>query len=185
MRLTGITSPAGAFTYAYDPQRQALATLVTFPNGTTITKAYDALARLLSTHLLNSESATLNSHSYSCDLVGHRIQQVLSDGDVVRYAHDNIGQLLSAQSVFKDVSAANGGQHYGYLYDSAGNLNFRTMGAEVEAFNINGLNELTTSTRSRYADGATNGNSLATYTYDLDGNVLSVDQRQFDYDDES
>jgi len=62
-RLTSTASPAGAFTYAYDPVRFTLPALLTLPNGAYITNTYDPVARLLSTTLKNSANGVLNSHT--------------------------------------------------------------------------------------------------------------------------
>ena len=39
-------------------------------------------------------------------------------------------------------------EQFGYAYDAAGNLNFRTNNALVQTFNVNSLNELTTTTNA-------------------------------------
>src|SRR5579885_1413622 len=133
-------------------------------------------------------------------------------------------------------------EQFGYAYDKAWNLQFRTNNAMVETFGVNSLNELTNFSRSGnaprnaypgvtnvtvngqaavvYGDGSfaaagltpadgwnsytaiaqdtvwPNGRrdtntvtaylpASASYTYDLNGNLLSDGRRNFAYDDEN
>ena len=147
-RLTNVTSLAGAFTYAYDPTRNLQVGQLTLPNGASITNAYDSVARLLSTVLKSSAQATINSHSYQVNQANQRTQQVFTAGDYVNYSYDAIGQLKTALG--KEAGGTTNRLHeqFGYAYDAAGNLNFRTNNALVQTFNVNSLNELTTASRT-------------------------------------
>jgi hypothetical protein len=61
-----------------------------------------------------------------------------------------MGQLLTALG--KENSGTNRLlEQFGYAYDTAGNLNFRTNNALLQTFNVNNLNELATITRSGVA----------------------------------
>ena len=61
-RLTGVTSPAGTFGYTYNvAQASSPASLIrklSLPGGSYVTNAYDSVARLLSTELLNNQPST-------------------------------------------------------------------------------------------------------------------------------
>src|SRR5271157_3162987 len=61
-RMTNITSPAGAFGYAYATPNPASALIsgITLPNWASITNQYDPLARLTNTALLNYWGHTLD-----------------------------------------------------------------------------------------------------------------------------
>ena len=67
------------------------------------------------------------------------------------YAYDSIGQFKTAKGWDPD---GQGGQtprlheQFGYAYDAAWNLNYRTSNQLVQAFGVNNINELTTGSRS-------------------------------------
>jgi len=68
-------------------------------------------------------------------------------GNYVNYSYDNIGEVKTA------VGKESGGstrlqEQFGYAYDAAGNLNYRTNNALVQTFTNNTLNELTSVGRS-------------------------------------
>jgi RHS repeat-associated protein len=105
------------------------------------------VARWLSTALENSANAVLNSHNYTYNGANRRTQQVFSAGNYINYAYDSEGELLSA--IGQELGGADRLQEqFGYAYDPAGNLNFRTNNALLQAFNVNAANELTTETNS-------------------------------------
>jgi RHS repeat-associated protein len=147
-RLKSLTSPAGAFSYTYDPLRSTLPNWLSLPNNAFITNSYDGNARMLSTVLENSTNGVLDSHSYTYNVGNQRAQQVFTAGDYVSYTYDPAGQLKTG--VGKESSGVTNRMHeqFGYAYDSAGNLNWRTNNALLQAFNVNNLNELTTETNA-------------------------------------
>jgi len=53
----------------------------------------------------------------------------------VNYTYDNIGQLKTAQG-FEQGGTARLHEQFGYGYDHAWNLNYRTNNALVETFNV-------------------------------------------------
>jgi hypothetical protein len=112
---------------------------------------HDDVGRLLSTTLLDPQSTTINAHQYEYDMGSQRTQQVFTEGNFVNYTYDNIGQLKTALGAEPDGI---GGQiprlheQFGYAYDAAWNLNYRTNNQLVQSFGVNNLNELTTGGRS-------------------------------------
>jgi YD repeat-containing protein len=142
-RLTGITSPAGAFGYIYDPVELQRVDELTLPNGAVITNHYDGNARLLSTKLLNSSSSILDSQSYAYNQANQRIGETNTAGDYRNYTYDNEGELLTA--IGKEAGGVTNrlNEQFGYGYDAAGNLNWRTNNAFIQNFGVNSLNELT------------------------------------------
>ena len=147
-RLTTVASAAGSFGYTYDPVRQLQVGMITLPNGAYITNAYDSVARLLSTVLKGSDLSTINSHSYQLNAANQRTQQVFTAGNYVNYAYDVSGQLTMANGKESGGTTNRLHEQFGYTYDPAGNLNYRTNNALVQAFNVNSLNELTTGART-------------------------------------
>lgn len=147
-RLTNITSQAGVFGYAYDAVRQMQVGKLSLPGSAFITNTYDSVARLLTTKLKGTGNAILNSHQYTYNLGSQRTQQVFTVGNYINYTYDNIGQLKTAQGKESGGTMNRLQERLGYAYDAAGNLNYRTNNALIQAFLVNNLNELTNVTRS-------------------------------------
>src|SRR6266480_970156 len=105
-------------------------------------------------------------------------------------------------------------EQFGYAYDAAGNLNYRTNNALLQTFTDNNLNQLSSAGRSGTLTVAGTTTSAATnvtvngsaansynrkdtntvsvnlpstvsYIYDLNGNLTSDGTRGLDYDDEN
>ncbi len=149
-RLASVTSPAGSFSYGYTGvlagASGSLVSALRLPNGAYITNRFDTMARLLSTALQSSQPSTLNSHQYSYNQGNQRTQQGFTAGNYLDYGYDPIGQLKTALGKEYGGTTNRLLEQFGYTYDAAGNLNWRTNNALVEAFNVNSLNELTTAT---------------------------------------
>jgi len=176
-RLTSVISPAGTFTYTLGGASAAspLIGKLLLPGGSYITNSYDSVARLLSTQLKNASSTVLNSHAYVYNDGNQRTKQTFTDGNYVNYTYDGIGQLKTARG--KESGGVTNRLHeqFGYTYDAAGNLHYRTNNALLQTFAVNSLNELATVTNSgtltvagTTTSAATNVtvNSLAAEIYD-------------------
>ena len=135
-RLTGVTSPAGTFTYTYDASRLNLPVNLALPNSSYITNIYDPVARLLTTLLKTSGGTTLDAAEYGYNVGNQRTTFTNAAGTYVSYTYDNISQLTVAAS-------STSSENRGYLYDAAWNLGTRTNNGATNAFTVNGLNELT------------------------------------------
>jgi RHS repeat-associated protein len=150
-RLTGLTSPAGAFGYGYGvgpsaPAASPLVRSIQLPNTASITNAYDPVARLTGTYLTRgTDHHVLDGYTYAYDLLGQRTN-VLRDYGLMNSSasagYDALGELASWTA-----QEANGAprlnEQLGYGYDAAGNLLQRTNNALVQSFGLNSLNELT------------------------------------------
>ena len=149
-RLNSVASPAGAFNYTLGGASAAspLIKKLLLPNGAFMTNSYDNVARLLSTALANSGGTNLDSYAYGYNQAGQRTNAVRTAGDYVNYTYDNMGELMTT------IGKESGGvtnrwqEQFGYTYDAAGNLNFRTNNGLTQTFNVNNLNELSTINRS-------------------------------------
>jgi len=165
-RLTSIVSPAGTFGYTYEsgvfthhPSR------ITLPNTSYITNIFDTDARLTDTYLKNSGNTVLDSYSYIYNPSNQRTSLTRADASTVAYKYDPIGQLKVADSSVNT-------EDYGYFYDSAWNVNFRTNNGGVTIFQVNPKNELT--------------NHSAPNGYDLNGNLTNRESEDvLVYDDEN
>ncbi len=147
-RLTNTISLAGPFGYSYDAARATQVQRLSLPSGATITNSYDSVARLLSTTLRNGIGTLLNSHSYQVNAANQRTQQVFAAGNYVNYTYDPIGQLKMAKGFEPGGITNRWNEQFGFSYDAAGNLNWRTNNTLLENFGVNNLNELTNNTRS-------------------------------------
>ncbi|WP_029914165.1 RHS repeat-associated core domain-containing protein [Pelobacter seleniigenes] len=130
-RLTGMTTPAGSFSFAYDLLGRR--TALTYPHGVVGSYSYDE------THQLNwltgisytSGSGELLSVAYPLhDNVGNRLQRN-EDGDSVDYSYDAVYQVTAAQSSLDDE---------GFSYDAVGN---RTAGpSATDSYTHNAANQM-------------------------------------------
>ena len=149
-RLTGVASGAGTFGYEYHNAHALRVSQLNLPGGAHIVNSFDDLARLTDTHYASPGSATLNGHGYGHDLGNQRTNQTrigINFANDVTYEYDKIGQLLAATGREAD-SSPRLHEQFGYAYDAANNLRFRTNNALVQAFNVNAVNQLTNVTRS-------------------------------------
>ncbi|HEU5122456.1 MAG TPA: hypothetical protein VFW05_00175, partial [Verrucomicrobiae bacterium] len=109
-RLTGVTSPAGAFTYtlgATAPASPLIKTLL-LPNTSYITNIYDGNARLLGTWLKKNDNTTLDFATYGYNLGNLRIGFTNSIIGSHGYSYDPNGQLIGVISSVR----------YNYGYDA-------------------------------------------------------------------
>jgi RHS repeat-associated protein len=148
MRLANVVSPAGSFGYAYHNFYYAGGDRVDQLNfgSSYIQNSYDYLARLTSTILNTPLQTPASQLQYGYDAGSQRTQQVFTAGNYVNYTYDPIGQLKTARGWEPDGTTPRLHEQFGYAYDAAWNLNQRTNNTLVQTFNVNTLNELTTST---------------------------------------
>ena len=171
MQLTNVTSPAGSFTYSYQPssfgEGDRVAELFLPGGGSYENNNYDTLMRLMST-TLNSTRTGLNEdfHSYQYDEGSEVTQQMFTAENVMNYTYDNIGQLKMAQGL-ESGGTARLQEQFGYAYDAAWNLNARTNNALIQSFAVNSLNELSSASRSGTL-------TVAGTTTEPSGNVTNV-----------
>jgi hypothetical protein len=166
LRLTNTMSPAGAFGYGYDSARHQQVAVLNLPNGAYISNTYDSVARELSTVLKNSANSILNSHSYAYNTASQRTGQTNTAGDFRIFGYDPSGQLTSSTGKEPGGTTNRLHEQFGYAYDFAGNLNFRTNNGPnsglVQTFTVNSLNELSSITRTGTLTVAGTTTSLAT-----------------------
>jgi len=167
-RLTNVTSPAGSFGYLLGATTVSspLASRVSLPNGSIITNLYDRLARLTATYLKTSGGTVRDKAEYGYNALSQRITAT----NVVEswaYGYDLIGQLKVAVS-----SLATAG--WGYNYDTAWNMAYRTNNVTLETFSVDGRNQLTNT-------------PYGASTFDANGNTLTIaaGTRVYTYDDEN
>lgn len=151
-RLTGISSPAGAFGYVFGGTSAASSLIqqINLPNGATITNSYDNLARLQETALNDHWGHTLDGYAYGVDTLGLRTNIVRNLGltsSTVTAGFDDLGQLTS-WSAADTGGALRQNEQLGWAYDAAGNLHLRTNGALVQTFTVDAANALTNITRT-------------------------------------
>jgi len=145
-RLSTIGDPNGAYTYSY-PNPGELVNKLTLPTGASVTKVFDSLSRVKEIYLKNGAGTALNSHVYEFNSENQRTKHTRADGSYADYTYDNIGQLKSALGK-ESGGASRLNEQFGYLYDTANNLNQRTNNALVQTFSVDSRNRLTSATRS-------------------------------------
>jgi len=155
-RLYNIGSPIGSFTYLFKGGGNCVTNL-SLPNGAAITNVYDSMARMTGTYLNNSSGSLLSSYEYGYNSGNQRVTVTRKDAGyamntngaaVVTNSYDQAGQLKMSTATEASGATNRWHEQFGYSYDSAGNLNYRTNKALVETFQVNNLNELTTSTNT-------------------------------------
>jgi len=154
-RLTNITAPAGIFSTQYkDPYDASfhgasdLVARLELPGGSYIENDRDGLGRLLSTVLKKADATILNSHEYVYNDGHQRTKQTFTAGNYQDYTYDDMGQLKTAKGKEAGGSTSRLQEQFGYAYDAAWNLNYRTNNGLTQTFNVNSLNQLTTGSRS-------------------------------------
>jgi RHS repeat-associated protein len=146
-RLTNVTSSAGSFGYAYVVGQASSLSSLSLPGGNLITNAYDSMARLLSTKLLNPQQSTINSHTHGYNLASQRTAATNTPGNYWQYGYDPIGQLTTASGA-ESNAVARAQEQFGYAYDAAWNLQRRTNASMVATFAVDSLNQLTSLSRT-------------------------------------
>lgn len=141
-RLSSIGSPAGTFTYSYNPIRTLQVQKLTLPNTAYVTNAYDSVSRLTDTWLKSSGGTILNYHGYTINQANQRTRQSRFNNDYVDYTYDAAGQLTAATGKESGGSPLRYNEQLGYSYDAAGNLQYRTNNTLVQNFAVNSLNEI-------------------------------------------
>jgi RHS repeat-associated protein len=105
-----------------------------------------------------------------------RTNETRMDASTVAYGYDNIGQLALADSSVNT-------EDYGYTYDAAWNLNWRTNNGSTTAFSVNGLNELTNvgpdSAKYDANGNLTNYPNWISFSYDDENRLTSVADNVF------
>jgi RHS repeat-associated protein len=151
-RMTGIASPAGTFTYAYNPglagttSASSLTAKIALPNGAWITNTYDSNGRMLGTWLYTNGATALDSSVYTYNVGNQRTNVTRTGENTAAYTYDAIGQVIGDRAYEVSGGAARFNEQLHYGFDPAGNLNYRTNNTLIENFQVNTLNELTNNT---------------------------------------
>lgn len=151
-RLTNVVSAAGSFDCTYvsvvsDRMEQLLMPNVSGAGSTFILNQYDGLARLTDTALYSSQGA-FNWHVYEYNAAHQRTKQTFANYNYIDYTYDKIGQLKTAKGWEADGTTARQHEQFGYAYDKAWNLQYRTNNALVQTFTNDNRNHLTSATRT-------------------------------------
>jgi RHS repeat-associated protein len=188
-RLTGMSSPAGAFGFGYDLLNRR--TRLDYPNGISASYSYDLNTGWLTG--IDYQSLGLGIAYPQHDAVGNRLSRS-EDGTTTAYAYDDIYQITQAKTgpseenfvwdavgnrrggpTVKEVTDATyvhnfanqmeQGRKYSYEYDARGNQTRKYLSADQSKrweFVWNGENQLT---QAKLVNGAT---SLRTVSFKYD-----------------
>jgi RHS repeat-associated protein len=120
------------------------------PNGAYVTNHFDSLERLDYTALVNYWGHVLDGYLYTHDLLGLRtnISRYLGiTTNNVAVGYDNIGQIITWKAT-EQSGATRQNEQLAWVFDKAGNLQYRTNGALVQTFTVDAANRLTNITRN-------------------------------------
>jgi RHS repeat-associated protein len=151
-RMTGLTSPAGTFSYTYNPglaattSASSLIAKIALPNGAFITNTFDSNGRMLGTWLYNSSASALDSSVCTYNAGNQRTTVERGGENTADYTYDAMGQVVGDQAYEVSGGAARWNEQLHYAFDPTGNLNYRTNNTLIEHFQVNSLNELTANT---------------------------------------
>ncbi len=156
--------------YTYDLNNNLITT--SLPNGTSETRQYNALNRLIFLKNTGPANAMISSYTYALDPNGSRRVVVENTGRRDDYTYDDDGRLT--QEAITDDSHASS-RTLTYIYDLAGN---RVASADTGAAAGQQSLNYTYDANDRLTNvTGTSGYSLA-YTYDNNGNMLTVSGSQ-------
>jgi RHS repeat-associated protein len=158
-RLETVTDPeAGITQYQYNAVSNLVRT--DFPNGTSETRQYDDLNRLL--FLENrGPDGVVSSYAYTLAATGRRDSVVEADGRQVEYDYDALDRLTQERI----TDAVFGDRTIDYVYDPVGNRLSRNDSAEGQTdYSYDANDRLLTETLAA---------EISQYTYDDNGNTLS------------
>ena len=178
-RLSTLSSPAGTFTYKYFGGGSWITNLA-LPMGAAITNGYDSVGRLRATMLRASGGTILSSNTYIYDLASRRMTNART-GDVwTRYTYDTNNQLKTAWA-YDTNNTQRVHEKFGYAYDAAGNVNYRTNDSLFQTFAVNNLNQLSTVSRSGDVTASgTHTTNATSVTIALNGGGAAAATRWFD-----
>jgi RHS repeat-associated protein len=142
------------FGYQYAAGTQGLVAKISLPNNAYVSNFYDALARLTNTTMFNSTNEAMdyigcaynNANQRTAEWRGATTTNTVISTNYANYTYDPIGQLTSDLAAELVGSTNRMNEQLHYVYDSAGNLNYRTNNTLIENFQVNSVNELTTGT---------------------------------------
>src|SRR5665213_4309542 len=100
---------------------------------------------MTTTCLYNSGGSNLDSSVYTYNKGSQRTQVIRNAENYANYTYDKTGQVTGDQA-YENAGGARLNEQLAYVFDPAGNLNYRTKNALIENFQVNTLNELTANT---------------------------------------
>ncbi|MBS1784168.1 MAG: hypothetical protein JST24_01925 [Acidobacteria bacterium] len=153
-RLTAVTNPLGAFSYAYEGDTSRLSS-VTAPNGMTSSFTYAEAPgdkRLQSITHKKGDGTPISAFAYTYDADGQIATWAQStDAQAPKtytFSYDAVGQILGAQLTGPTGELIH---QYAYAYDAAGNRTSEQVdGAEI-ASDFNAVNQMT---QRHYSSGS-------------------------------
>jgi len=159
-RIQTVTdSDGGITTYSYDAVGNLA--LTTLPNGLVESREYDELNRVLFLQNTSPTNAVISSYQYTYDATGNRIQVEENTGRVITYTYDATNWLIE-ESYFNGAD----NRVIAYLYDKAGNRS-----QKIDS--IDGVTNLAFDDNDQLI-AETIGDETTTYTYDANGNTLTM-----------
>jgi RHS repeat-associated protein len=171
-RLASVSDGNGnSNTYSYLAKSPLVGQITFSQSGTTrmtTTKQYDYLNRLSSI-----ASSPSNSFLYEYNAANQRTLNRCWDGSYWRYGYDALGQVVSGNKYWSDMTPV-AGQQFGYAFDTIGNRTQTEAGGDPTGANLrvanytnNSDNQITSRDVPGYVDIM--GNTLATNSVSVNG----------------
>ena len=193
-RLVRVTDHNGNITvYAYDSVGNR--TALTYANGIKMQYAYDACSHLIQEDIIDSNENIIKKYIYRRDKNGYpvSIEEVTSDGTLkTEYEYDAAGRLTKetiqnlTQNTLQNITQntpqnVSGSIVTVYTYDAVGNRLSKLVTSDGDITGITDHDSSQVNTLVTYTYNTDNqlvkevcGANEAVYTYDLNGNLVSV-----------
>ena len=140
LRVKSASSPAGTFNFSYLGSGRMIQAIQN-SNGGLFARSYDSAGQTLETSM-EWNNSVLDSMNYTNDASGNRTGFQRMNGSYNSLAYDDIHQLTGDQG-FEPVGSPRSNEQFGYGYDLAGNMDWKTNGAMVQQFFYDNANQLT------------------------------------------
>lgn len=175
-RMTAVNDKNGRYTtYQYDSNGNR--SFMTYPNGVTIGYNYDALNRLASEYVYNSNNEIIAKYEYTYGNAGE-ILTIIENDRTVMYAYDALYRLISEKTVSADGAVS----EIKYAYDKVSNRISKNENGNVTNYAYNALGQLVSENDKAYLyDNAgnliseTSSDKVAVYTYDAENRLVKAD----------
>lgn len=187
--VTSVQNSEGITEYQYDANGNI--TKMTRPDGSVLTKKYDAAENLIEASDIRANGTIISKFAYSYDANGNIIQEI-SYGDNVRYdmTYDNMDRVISRQKT--DLSTMTVLDMETFTYDDACNIISSSKQNSIVAMTYDIRNRLKTvsgleciyDADGNMTTGLINGNML-NMKYDSSNRLISAGNTKYTYDAEN
>jgi len=177
-RISGVTAPSGAFTYAFEPKSDLVA-LLTSPVHTART-AYEPERDIIDYMENKVAVTTVSKHDYTVNAIGQRTARAQTSTAFAAASTDSFGYNAKGE-VTSATNSTQSARNQAFAYDQIGNRLTFTTTAGTTNYTKNNLNQYTQITGfSAQPTHDHDGNQLTTglgqaYVWDAENRLVSVE----------